>query len=171
MAVEHLSDDRIQEYLDGVLAPPEHTRVKDHLDSCAQCRQTAGRYRALYHALAEQPAVELSGDFADKVTNQAAGCRPSRFNPIWLWPVAAVAVFVVTHIWFVSLTPVWTSVEAMFDAQAESLTGMLHKWGSIVNNYATTGRILLGAALSLLMVAGLDRLTQAMRRGRAMLLG
>lgn len=171
MAIKHLNDDRIQEYLDGVLAPPEHTRVKDHLDSCAQCRQTAGRYRAVYQALAEQPAVELSGDFADRVTNQAVGRRRSRFNPVWLWPVAAAAVFVATHIWFVSLTPIWTSVEALFDAQAESLAGMVHKWDSILNNYGATGRILLGAALSLLMVAGLDRLTQAMRRGRAMLFG
>ncbi len=170
MAIEHPHDDRIQEYLDGVLAPPEHAAVGEHFDTCARCRRSLEQYRALYHVLAEEPIVGLSDGFADIVMQRVIEPRSIRFSPIWLWPAVAAAVLLAIHLWLADLGPVWTGVAGMFVAQAQSLSGLLHKWVSVVDDYGQSGKLLIGAALALAMVAGLDRLTRAIRHGRLLML-
>lgn len=170
MAIEHIGEEQIQEYLDGVLTPPEHADVKAHLDSCAQCRRDLAEYRTLYHALAEQPVAELPEDFAKATTRRAIDAGRPRFNPVWLWPVAAVAVLTAVHLWFVDLGPVWNGLAAIFAAQLESVHSLLHKLELALSDSGQGGRLLLGAILSMLMVAALDRITRALRRGRTMLL-
>ncbi len=65
MTDRHLTEEQLQDYLDGALA--ESDPVIRHLDDCPRCRQALQSYRRLYDALELEPARELSPDFADKV--------------------------------------------------------------------------------------------------------
>ena len=66
MIAMHLSDEKIQEYLDGQIR--EDDPVLIHLNECPDCRRKMEQYRSLYGALDSQSELYLSDNFADRVT-------------------------------------------------------------------------------------------------------
>ena len=66
MAIEHLTDELIQDYLDGNLSESAGA-IDEHIRSCNSCRAELDRYRSLSTALSEDVGFELSPDFASEV--------------------------------------------------------------------------------------------------------
>lgn len=52
----HLSEDRLHDFVDGLLPAGERRRAERHLAECAECRREADAVRALLRELAELPA-------------------------------------------------------------------------------------------------------------------
>jgi anti-sigma factor RsiW len=65
VAVNHLSDEEIQGYLEGDI--PRSTEISRHLKKCATCQQELQSYRQVYRALEQDSGFELSSGFAESV--------------------------------------------------------------------------------------------------------
>lgn len=84
MAVTHLSDQEIQDYLDDPRGASSH-RVAKHLEACAHCQTQVQQYQNLFSALKREPAPTLPFDFADSVMAKIkAGAEEAFTLPIWL---------------------------------------------------------------------------------------
>jgi hypothetical protein len=70
MQLKHLTDDEIQNYLDGNLPEEKTLWIKHHLESCSACRQALEQYKSLYEGLQEEKGFELSKGFAKTVLKQ-----------------------------------------------------------------------------------------------------
>jgi putative zinc finger protein len=99
--------DRLSEYLDGELAPPEKAALEEHLRTCVGCRAVLEDLRRVKRFAAElkdaPPRNELWGDVAKRighpeaavlVADELAARRRLRFGP-WLKVGAAAAAVLV----------------------------------------------------------------------------
>lgn len=69
MAIRHLTDEEIQEYLDGSLSP-ENESVQRHLKTCGLCQETLQGYKSLYLGLEDDRGFRLSRSFAKSVISK-----------------------------------------------------------------------------------------------------
>ena len=63
-------------YLDGAIRSREHVAVRQHLNSCAACREELERYRRLAGCLANIEPVAVPSDLALKIRVQASQAGP-----------------------------------------------------------------------------------------------
>jgi len=68
MAINHLSDDQIQEFLDYHKEQPE-TEIATHLKTCPACVRKMELYNQLFTELANDQTPQLSKNFALKIIN------------------------------------------------------------------------------------------------------
>lgn len=64
--MKHLSDEEIQDFLDGNL-PERNQEIERHLSECESCRVEVKHYRRLAAALAADTGQDLAAGFADRV--------------------------------------------------------------------------------------------------------
>lgn len=83
----HLTDEQLNEYLDGVLAGAEKTAVEAHLHQCEQCRAQLQALQIVFAALDEVAAVELPVDVETAVLQNLPR---STATPAWVWALMAV---------------------------------------------------------------------------------
>ncbi|MBN2226111.1 MAG: zf-HC2 domain-containing protein [candidate division Zixibacteria bacterium] len=69
MAIEHITDDRFQEYLDGNLTGDALVLFETHLDMCEKCRENLRQYHMLYERLGDDTGFTLPADFAENVVS------------------------------------------------------------------------------------------------------
>jgi anti-sigma factor RsiW len=76
---EHLTESRLNDYLDGLLEGPEEEVVEEHLEACAACRDALEANRDVVDRVRELPrAIRPRRDLWDGI---AAATRPVR--PLW----------------------------------------------------------------------------------------
>jgi anti-sigma factor RsiW len=63
----HLSPDRLQDLVEGVLPAPQLARVESHLAACGECRAEAEAWTALMEGLGSLPELAPAEGFADRV--------------------------------------------------------------------------------------------------------
>lgn len=66
---------RLAGYLDGAISSREHALVREHLHSCADCREELERYRLLATRLANLPPAAPPADLAVRIRVQASHAR------------------------------------------------------------------------------------------------
>ena len=64
---EHPTAERLQDFLDGVLAAPRASGVAAHLESCAECASEVHAWRAVYARLGGVETFAPAAGFADRV--------------------------------------------------------------------------------------------------------
>jgi len=102
---------RIDDHVDGLLPAEEAERVRDHLDRCGDCRETALAAKAASTSLAAWGDLDPPGDCFDRILSKidalppaalerpafVAARRPSALRTLRGWaPTAAAAAAVVT---------------------------------------------------------------------------
>ncbi len=90
--MEHLDNERIQNFLDGELGNEERVQVEEHLAHCALCAQELTAWKALFGPLYALPELEPSPKFDSEVLRRL-GIQPwwaKLFAPP-LWPKVALA--------------------------------------------------------------------------------
>lgn len=76
---EHLTESRLNDYLDGLLEGPEEGVVEEHLEACAACRDAVVANREVVDRVRELPtAIRPRRDLWDGIE---AAIRPVR--PLW----------------------------------------------------------------------------------------
>lgn len=76
---EHLTESRLNDYLDGLLAGPAEQMVEEHLEACAACREALEANREVIDRVRELPAaIRPRRDLWDGIE---AATRPVR--PLW----------------------------------------------------------------------------------------
>jgi len=167
MALAHLSEDRIQDYLDGN-AGPEQERAAAHLETCGACREAVREYESLYLGLADEAGFDLPADFAASV---AAKLAPQPEPRAWFYKgiIAAVLLLAGTGAvyFFVDLSVLFDMVnkglalETCLDTAVSAVRTFLSILGIQTN-------LLVFSGLALLMVGLLDRLVFAFRQGKTL---
>ncbi len=79
----HLSDETLNEYLDGILSSQEMARADDHLSGCETCARRLSQSAELFAALDGLPEIPLQKNLAPRIvetlrSRAAAGQRHSR---------------------------------------------------------------------------------------------
>lgn len=62
-------------YLDGATRAGSHSRLREHLDSCFDCREQLERYRRLAACLAQVGPIQPPSDLATRIRVEAARSR------------------------------------------------------------------------------------------------
>jgi len=93
MGLEHLSDEQLQDYLDGKLNDSNYA-VTEHLDSCPLCRQKLSEYRQVYGALDIDDGFTLSPDFASKVMTRVES-EPVPVRPAVSWEAILLVIGII----------------------------------------------------------------------------
>lgn len=63
----HLSPERLQDFVDGILPRPQMARVRAHMDSCDHCRAESEAWAGLLGGLSRVPRLSPTDGFADRV--------------------------------------------------------------------------------------------------------
>ncbi len=114
MAIEHLTDSVLQDYLDGNLGNKE-SEIKTHLDSCPLCSARLEQYQLLYTELEVDSIPALSPDFSKAVMSRlaqvdviAAAVEDKKqpvAMPTLVYAIIGAIVAVASTIYFVNLEP------------------------------------------------------------------
>jgi anti-sigma factor RsiW len=65
--IDHATEQQLQTFLDGELAPPEQRELESHLHECVQCRDALEEQRKLFRLIEGIPESALARDLAAHV--------------------------------------------------------------------------------------------------------
>ena len=115
MSIDHLSDEQIQDYLDG---NRDYGSIEEHLAICQQCAADVAQYSQFFTGLKSADPDYLSDGFIDKVMAKVPKklYRQKAVRPEWLQIAAALAMLLGGILYFVdfsvvsaSMIPSWSS--------------------------------------------------------------
>lgn len=116
--MNHLSDQVIQDYLDGNLDRIESMRVKMHTDECKVCARKIEKYQWLFQNLGQEQGFDLSENFTRRVVSQvkksALGARPFNLTQVLLWLAGAI-IGINTLLYYVDWQPIATDLKNSTD--------------------------------------------------------
>ena len=104
--MEHLDNERIQNYLDGALEEQERVRAEKHLDQCSSCALELKAWEEAFAPLNALPLLEPSRHFEADVLGRL-GIQPwwAKLFARPFWPKAALAGAMATlAVWLGYLT-------------------------------------------------------------------
>jgi hypothetical protein len=87
----HIIEDRLNEYLDGVLDGENRRAVDSHLEICGECRQRLADLQSVFDRLAESPPVALTSDFRSTVLAALPSQQPRIGSPAFAAQLGAGA--------------------------------------------------------------------------------
>lgn len=167
MATTHLTDEQIQDYLDGNLSHNEESIFKGHIQSCHKCQSELAQYQNLYIGLNEDVAFNLSPGFTSAVMKAVqAEAKKAFLARLWnvLLPIIGIAVGIGVMVYYVDLKPFIKifrdslNPNRYFDNTAlTSLTDVLSKLNVNLS-------LIVFAGLSLLAVILIDQLLSRRRQ-------
>jgi hypothetical protein len=168
MQLKHLTDEEIQDFLDGNLTHERTLLVEKHLETCARCREALRQYQSLYLGLRDDRGFELSKGFARSVIRKlpAEGETESRFRFLNLF--LAILGFVVclgALTYYADLRPLGRAFSHILP-RPEFGAGILDLIEGLLVGLNGNLGLLTFAILALLLVAGLDRLILQPRHRR-----
>lgn len=128
--MKHLTDEELQDYLDGN-TPEMKAAIEEHLEICASCRENMQIYEGLYTRLRDESGISLSPDFAETVIAKIPEIPPARarFNYLnILWAILGIAVVIGVSMHYTDLNDIGaTTVNSLIpkiDLQAPQISMM-----------------------------------------------
>lgn len=161
--VSHLSDDQIQELLDGNLPVTLRRELNDHTRACSMCRERLSQYQELYGDLAAPPVLTLSKHFARRAARMVGRREIGevQFGLTQLFfAIAAVIVAFNGLFYFYE----WAALVKVFRETGKSMTAFLPSLVASLNppvaavDVPTNWAVLAGIVAVLLLLALFDRL-------------
>ncbi len=157
----HLTEEELQNYLDGNMSPSQASIFEQHLESCKKCRAEMAHYQSLYSGLKEAKGFALAPDFSNSVMKVIhAETKKAWLARLWnlLLPVLGIAVGIGVMVVYVDFKPFLKAFgdslnpSRYFDNTAlTSLTEVLSKLNVNLS-------LIVFAGLSLLAVILIDQL-------------
>lgn len=148
MSHKHLTDDEIQNFLDGNLSEAQ-TDVVDHLQTCEFCQKQLRHYQQVYVELAHDKGFNLSADFSatviSRLQDEASRSLRQRLWDISIW-IVGILIGVVISIYFIDL-------KSLSKDMTQSL-GALSSFGSIMLSFFKTFEKSLNLNIFQLVTAG-----------------
>lgn len=158
--VTHFTDEFIQDYLDGNLSVQEKQQAKEHLHTCAVCREQVAQYQDVFGILSEEPDVHLSKHFTRSVLRkthkQAMG--EVQFNLLQLFFAVAGVILAINALLYFSETAVLVSTAK---ESAQAVFSFIPRLSSIFGPWLESidfkGSLLVYGIVILLMLFLIDR--------------
>lgn len=160
MQLKHLTDEEIQDFLDGNLPHERALLAKKHLETCARCREALRQYQSLCVGLGDDRGFELSKGFARSVIRRlpAEGQAESRFT--FLNVLVAILGFAAAAggtLYFVDLRSLGRAFSRLLPGPQLGSGLLDFVKGLLVGLNGNVG-LLIFALLTLVLIAGMDRL-------------
>ena len=160
MPLRHLTDDEIQDYLDGSLSQQNALLVQRHLEACPICREALKQYQGLYVGLGVDKGFDLSKGFAKSVIKRlpAEGKTESRFNFVNIFlTILGVIVSAGVTLYYVDLRPLGRAFSNIFVPQYEFGSGLVAFIENLLIGLNGNVGLLIFAVLTLVIIGALDR--------------
>jgi len=165
MGLEHLTDEQIQDYIDGNLTD-NLAEIEQHLESCQTCRNELAKYKVLTNALSEDIGFELSPDFASNVVSSVQEEGAEKF----LYKISHVIMWVAGIMAGLALLIRFTDFEKAFVGFAqlgEQGKGITETISSAFSNlFANSGMNLHLIGMAALVLVGIFLVDRLIARAR-----
>jgi len=159
MQLKHLTDEEIQDFLDGNLSEEITVSIRRHLEGCALCRQTVKQYQSVYSGLGREEGFELSKGFAKSVVKMLPAQRGARSSFGLLnvcLTVLAVIVAAGVTIRYVDLRPLGSALSHLLPGPQLGSGMLAFVEDLLIGLNGNLGFLILGV-LTLVIIGGLDR--------------
>ena len=157
----HLSDEELQNYLDGNISHDQISIFRQHIESCEKCQSELAQYRSLYAELKEDVAFDLSPDFSDTIMKAVqAGAKKAWLARLWnsLLPVVGIAVGIGVMIYYVDFKPFIKVFTDSLNPGRYFDSAVLSELNQVLAKLNVNLNIIVFAGLSLLVVILIDYL-------------
>jgi len=124
--MNHISENTLNEYVDGALAPSDFAEVSAHLAACQQCAARWREITSLFEEIASLPEIPLDRDLSQAVLARLAA-TPVLPSPVrWVLGLQVLTAFLVLALAF-PLTDItaYLAVKVMIFPPPVDLFGML----------------------------------------------
>ncbi len=161
MANDHLTDQQLQDYLDGVVAPQHLSSLEGHLRHCHLCQAELRNYRLLYDELGASLPVELAPGFSARVMKLIRiQKKKALFARIWevLWPVGCLAGAIAMMSRYVDLKSIATVfIESLNPARYFDSTVITNLKVILLERYNIRVDLIVFAGLTLIVIFLIDQ--------------
>jgi predicted anti-sigma-YlaC factor YlaD len=161
MPVTHLTDEEIQDYLDGNLSHQSRVFLEAHLKTCESCQVALKQYQSLYVGLKQDQEFDLPRTFAKSVVVRLpmAEKAKSGFNySDILLGILAILVTAFTTLHFLDLGLLGRSLSYIPLPQFELIERLFDAAKNLVAALQANLSLLVVGILVLLVTGALDRI-------------
>ena len=159
MPLKHLTDDEIQDYLDGNLTQRDWVLAEKHLKTCPLCQEALKQYKALYVGLKHELGFELSQNFAKAVIRRLPAQEEAEphfdFLNIFLIIFGALSSLGVA-LYYVNLKTLGKAFSNLLSFQQEFISGILEPIKNLYLGLNGSIGFLIFVGLSLAIIVALD---------------
>lgn len=172
---DHLTDDQIQQLLDGSLT--DANIVASHLDQCPKCQNEVANYQALFVGLKEEVDFSLSANFADTVLDNipdlsatpVASASPVFSTPIikfsdGLIGLSAITIMVAVALYFLDLLAIGTATRLWGLEMLTSGTAVLNVVKQFLSGYGINPLMVLFIVVTLSAIVVIDRIVVGIKK-------
>ena len=168
MQLKHLTDEEIQNYLDGNLSREIDLLTKRHLETCPLCREAVKQYQDVYAGLDQDKGFDLSKGFAKSVVKilpeQKEAKPPFDLLNVFLMILGVIVAAGVT-LYYVDLRPLGSALSHLLPGPELGSGVVAFVEDLLIGLNGNLGLLILGV-LTLLIIGGLDRLLLQPRHRR-----
>jgi len=157
--VKHLSDDEIQNYLDGN-SVDSREEITVHLEACRECRLKLEEYRVLSQELSVDHIPALSPAFAASVMTALERSEPEKAStriPIWMSGAALFIFGVVASVYFMG-SETLRNVQGLLNPANIPEPSFVNRYKAYIDGLNLDFSLLLMVALVLLVIALVDQI-------------
>lgn len=161
MATEHLTDEQIQDYMDGNLSHDGVSNLTGHIQSCQKCQSELVQYQALYGELKKDVAFNLSPNFSNTVMKAVqAEAKKTFLSRVWsvLLPVIGIAVGIGVMMYYVDFKPFVRAFTDNLNPDKYFDSTILSELSEVLAKLNVNLNVIIFAGLSLLAVILIDYL-------------
>jgi len=157
--LKHLTDEEIQNYLDGNLSRDIALLTERHLETCPLCREAVKQYQGVYAGLDQDKGFDLSRGFSKSVVKMlpAEGEAKSPFDLLNIFlTILGVIVAAGVTIYYVDLRPLGSAFSHILPGPQLGSGVVAFVEDLLVGLNGNLGLLILGV-LTLVIIGGLDR--------------
>ncbi len=160
MTGSHLSDEKIQSYLDNRISKTEKNLIEKHLCLCSECTVKLENYELIFNELNQELNVDLNENFSEKLISrirdeQVEAETAREVDPLLLMFVLVGISFTAAIIYYVDFSALYGILSKLGNAETLQLKlqNFVQSFGS-VNKFFVFGGIGAGIMLVLDKIIG-----------------
>ncbi len=160
MRLKHITDDEIQDYLDGNISS-EMKSIEGHLEVCDACQANLERYRLLYGELKNEEDIRLSPYFSEAVMSRlpASSAKKTRYNYLnILMIVLGIVLSIAVTVQYFDVESLLSALPGKSSFNIEIAPFDFSEAKDMVSRLGSGLNLLLFAAAVIILVAVIDRL-------------
>lgn len=157
----HLTEEELQNYLDGNISYNQAAIFEKHLESCKKCQSELADYRSLYIELKNDHGFTLAPDFSNSIMNAIrTEAKKAWLDRLWnvLLPVLGIVVGVGVMIRYVNFTPLVKAFGDSLNPNRYFDNTVLTSLTDVLSKLNVNLSLIVFAGLSLLAVILIDQL-------------
>ena len=157
----HLTDEELQNYLDGNISHNQESIFEQHIQGCKKCQAEFEHYQSLYTGLKEEKDFALSPGFSINVMKAVhAKAKHAWLARLWnvLLPLLGIAVGIGVTVYYVDFKPFIKAFGDSLNPSRYFDNTVLTSLTDVLSKLNVNLNLIVFAGLSLLVVILIDQL-------------